>query len=145
MRTMGKTSVVTAAIVLIAACAPAPPKEMAVRTDPAPVAEDFPDVGEIVEASWVEERLGASEGRIEAPGPSVFELSAVVKLRLEAVSKMIGDLKCHAGVPDVPKQLKALVPSGAAWVSCELPTTTKSRTAFVVEGSEQAFLRSRTM
>ncbi|MFD6068472.1 MULTISPECIES: hypothetical protein [Amycolatopsis] len=145
MRTMGKILGATAAIVLIAACAPAPPKEMAVRTDPAPVAEDFPDVGEIVEASWVEERMGASEGRIEAPGPSDLRLSAVVKLRREAVSKMISDLECDAGVPDVPKQLKGLLTPGVAWLSCDLPTTTKARTAFVVEGSEQAFLRSSTM
>ncbi|MEU8415044.1 hypothetical protein AB0C24_19860 [Amycolatopsis japonica] len=145
MRTMGKILGATAAIVLIAACAPAPPKEMAVRTDPAPVAEDFPDVGEIVEASWVEERMGASEGRIEAPGPSVFKLSAVVKLRPEAVSKVIADLKCKAGAPEVPNQLKGLLTPGVAWLSCELPTTTKARTAFVVDGSEQAVLRSTTM
>lgn len=145
MRTMGKTLGITAAIVLIAACAPAPPKEMAVRTDPAPVAEDFPDLGEIVEASWVEERMGTSEGRIEAPGPSDLRLSAVVKLRREAVARILDDHKCHAGVPVVPKQLKMLLPPGAAWLSCELPTTTKSRTAFVADGSEQAFLTSTTM
>ncbi|WP_340686460.1 hypothetical protein LCL61_09290 [Amycolatopsis coloradensis] len=145
MRTMGKTWGITAAVVLIAACAPARPEEMAVRTDPAPVAEDFPDVGEIVEASWVEERMGTSEGRIEAPGPSDLRLSAVVKLRPAAVSKVISDLKCGAGVPEVPKQLKGLLTPGVAWLSCELPTTTKSRTAFVVDGSEQAFLRSTTM
>ncbi|MFC3452217.1 hypothetical protein [Amycolatopsis speibonae] len=145
MRTMGKTLGITAAIMLIAACDPAPPEEMAVRTDPAPVTEDFPDVGEIVEASWVEERLGTSNSRIEAPGPSDLQLSAVVKLRLEAVSKMISALKCHVGVPEAPKQLKALLPSGVAWLSCELPTTTKTRTAFVVDGSEQAFLISTTM
>ncbi|RSN56421.1 hypothetical protein DMH01_32100 [Amycolatopsis sp. WAC 04182] len=147
MRTMGKILGTTAAIVLIAACAPAPPPpgEPAVHTDTASVAEDFPDIGEIVEASWVEERMGASEGRIEAPGPSVFKLSAVVKLRPEAVSKMISELKCKAGAPDVPKQLKGLVTPGVAWLSCGLPTTTKARTAFVVEGSEQAFLRSSTM
>ncbi|UUV34492.1 hypothetical protein NQK81_13925 [Amycolatopsis roodepoortensis] len=146
MRTMGKTLGITAAVVLIAACSsPPPPAEMAVRTDSAPVAEDFPEVGEIVAASWVEERMGASEGRIEAPGPSVFKLSAVVKLRPEAVSKMISELKCTSGAPDVPKQLKGLVTPGVAWLSCGLPTTTKARTAFVVEGSEQAFLRSSTM
>ncbi|WP_410650972.1 hypothetical protein [Amycolatopsis sp. cmx-4-54] len=145
MRTMGKFLGSTAAIVLIAACAPAPPEEMAVRTDPAPVAEDFPDVGEIVEASWVEERMGAAEGRIEAPGPSDLRLSAVVKLRREAVAKVIGDLKCHPEAPEAPKQLKALLPPGVAWLSCELPTTTKARTAFVVDGSEQAFLISTTM
>ncbi|KFU79588.1 hypothetical protein SAMN04489729_3027 [Amycolatopsis lurida] len=145
MHTMGKILGSTAAIVLIAACAPAPPKEMAVRTDSAPVAEDFPDVGEIVEASWVEERMGASDGRIEAPGPSDLRLSAVVKLRREAVAKMISDLECTAGAPDVPNQLKGLLTPGVAWLSCDLPTTTKARTAFVVEGSEQAFLRSSTM
>ncbi|WP_410585361.1 hypothetical protein [Amycolatopsis sp. lyj-108] len=145
MRTMGKTLGSLAAIVLIAACAPAPPEKMAVRTDTAPVAEDFPDVGEIVEARWVEERMGVSEGRVEAPGPSDLRLSALVKLRPEAVSKVISDLKCHAGAPPAPEQLKALLPSGVKWLSCELPTTTKSRTAFVVDGSEQAFLTSTTM
>ncbi|MFI9450508.1 hypothetical protein [Amycolatopsis sp. NPDC052450] len=145
MRTMGKTLGSLAAIVLIAACAPEPPPKMVVQTDTAPVAEDFPDIGEIVEAHWVEERMGVSEGRIEAPGPSDLRLSALVKLRLEAVSKVISDLKCHAGAPAAPEQLKALLPSGVKWLSCALPTTTKSRTAFVVDGSEQAFLTSTTM
>ncbi|MFJ8916912.1 hypothetical protein [Amycolatopsis sp. NPDC102389] len=145
MRTLGKTLGITAAIVLIAACSPEPPKKMAVRTDTAPVAEDFPEIGEIVEASWVEERLGASEGRIEAPGPSDLRLSALVKLRIDAASKVVSGYKCHAGVPAAPEQLKALMPSGVAWLSCELPTTTKSRTVFVAAGSERAFLTSTTM
>ncbi|MFD5243875.1 hypothetical protein ACFWIW_05005 [Amycolatopsis sp. NPDC058340] len=145
MRTMGKMLGTTAAIVLIAACAPAPPKEVAVHTDPAPVAEDFPEIGEIVQASWVEERLGASEGRIEAPGPSDLRLSAVVKLRREAVAKVLDGYKCQAGSPAVPEPLKGLFPTGVKWLSCELPTTTKARTAFVADGSEQAFLTSTTM
>lgn len=148
MRIMGKTWVITAAVVLTAACTsppPPPPKEPVVSTDPAAVAEDFPDLGEIVEASWVEERQGESGGRIEAPGPSVFKLSAVVKLRPEAVSKVMTGKNCHAGAPIAPEPLKALLPAGVAWVSCGLPMTTKSRTAFVVAGSEQAFLTSSTM
>ena len=145
MRTMGKTLGITAAIVLIAACDPVPPKEVAVHTDPAPVAEDFPEVGEIVSASWVEERMGAAEGRDAAPGPSDLRLSALVKLRREAVAKVLADYKCQAGSPAVPEPLKGLFPTGVKWLSCALPTTTKSRTAFVVEGSEQAFLRSTTM
>ncbi|WP_409497234.1 hypothetical protein [Amycolatopsis sp. cmx-11-12] len=146
---MGKMLVV-AAVVLTAACDPAPPEEpeakaVAVHTDPAPVAEEFPEVGEIVEASWVEERMGVSQGRIEAPGPSDLRLSAVVKLRPEAVSKVLTGKNCHAGAPVAPEPLKALLPVGVAWVSCELPTTTKSRTAFVAAGSEQAFLTYTTM
>ncbi|MFE6613062.1 hypothetical protein [Amycolatopsis sp. NPDC057786] len=146
MRTMGKTWGSTAAVVLIAACSsPPPPAEMAVRTDSAPVAEDFPEVGEIVSASWVEERMGATEGRDAAPGPSDLRLSALVKLRREAVAKVLADYKCQAGSPAVPESLKGLFPSGVKWLSCALPTTTKARTAFVVEGSEQAFLTSTTM
>ncbi|MEV6911088.1 hypothetical protein [Amycolatopsis sp. NPDC051071] len=147
MRTVGKMLGSTAAVVLIAACAPAPPppKEPVVSTDPAAVAEDFPEVGEIVEASWVEERQGESEGRIEAPGPSVFRLSAVVKLRPEAVSKVMTGKNCHAGAPVAPEPLKALLPADVSWLSCELPMTTKSRTAFVSPGFEQAFLTSSTM
>ncbi|MGY6655094.1 hypothetical protein ACXIZN_23300 [Amycolatopsis sp. TRM77291] len=145
MRTLGKTLGITAAVVLIAACDPVPPKETAVHTDPAPVAEDFPEVGEIVAASWVEERMGASEGRDAAPGPSDLRLSALVKLRREAVTKVLGEYECQAGSPAVPEPLKGLFPSGVAWLSCELPTTTKSRTAFVADGSEQAFLTSTTM
>ncbi|MBE1579188.1 hypothetical protein ACFORH_27785 [Amycolatopsis roodepoortensis] len=145
MRTLGKTLGITAAIVLIAACDPVPPKETAVHTDPAPVAEDFPEVGEIVAASWVEERMGASEGRDAAPGPSDLRLSALVKLRREAVTKVLADYKCQAGSPAVPESLKGLFPSGVKWLSCALPTTTKSRTAFVADGSEQAFLTSTTM
>lgn len=142
---MGKTGAV-AAVVLTAACT-SPPRleEPVVYTDPAAVAEDFPEVGEIVEASWVEERLGVSEGRIEAPGPSDLRLSAVVKLRLEAVSKVMSGYKCQAGVPVTPEPLKALLPSGVAWLSCELPVNGKARTAFVAPGSEQAFLTSTTM
>ncbi|MEU3624440.1 hypothetical protein BS329_29315 [Amycolatopsis coloradensis] len=146
MRTMGKMSVV-AAVVLTAACTspPPPPKEPVVSTDAAAVAEDFPDLGEIVEASWVEERQGESKDRIEAPGPSVFRLSAVVKLRPEAVAKVMTGKNCHPGAPVAPEPLKALLPTGVAWVSCELPTTTKARTAFVAAGSEKAFLTSSTM
>ncbi|AUI56967.1 hypothetical protein [Amycolatopsis sp. BJA-103] len=146
MRTVGKTWVITAAVVLTAACtSPPPPKEPVVSTDPAPVAEEFPEVGEIVEASWVEERMGVSEGRIEAPGPTDLRLSAVVKLRPEAVSRVMAGKNCHAGAPVAPEPLKALLPTGVAWLSCELPMTTKSRTAFVVAGSEQAFLTYTTM
>ncbi|MFI7119702.1 hypothetical protein [Amycolatopsis sp. NPDC049868] len=145
MRIMGKTLGITAAIVLIAACAPAPPKQAAVHTDPAAVAEDFPEVGEIVQASWVEERMGNAEGRDAAPGPSDLRFSALVKLRGEAVAKVLADYKCQAGSPAVPESLKGLFPSGVKWLSCELPTTTKTRTAFVADGSEQAFLTSTTM
>ncbi|MFE5506955.1 MULTISPECIES: hypothetical protein [Amycolatopsis] len=145
MRTLGKMLGVTAAIVLIAACDPVPPKEVAVHTDPAPVAETFPEVGEIVQASWVEERMGASEGRVAAPGPSDFRLSAVVKLRPEAVAKVLDGYKCQAGSPAVPEPLKGLFPSGVKWLSCELPMNGKARTAFVADGSEQAFLTSTTM
>ncbi|WP_410658718.1 hypothetical protein [Amycolatopsis sp. lyj-112] len=147
MRTMGKMWLV-AAVVLTAACTPAPPpapKEPVVHTDPAPVAETFPEVGEIVEASWVEERVGTSEGRIEAPGPTDLRLSALVKLRIEAVSKVISGAKCKAGSPTPPESLKALVPSGVAWLSCELPMNGEMRTAFVSPGSERAFLTSKTM
>ncbi|EME52734.1 hypothetical protein [Amycolatopsis decaplanina] len=145
MRTMGKTLGITAAVVLIAACDPAPPEEAAVRTDPAPVAETFPEVGEIVEASWVEEKLGAAEGRVAAPGPTDYRLSALVKLGPGAARKVRSDHECHAGVPAVPEPLKGLVPSGVAWLSCELPANGKARAAFVVDGSEQAFLTSTTM
>ncbi len=148
MRTVGKILVV-AAVVLTAACDPAPPGEpeekAAVHTDPAPVAEEFPEVGEIVEASWVEERMGVSEGRIEAPGPTDLRLSAVVKLRLEAVSRVMSGKECHLGTPAAPESLKALMPTGVAWLSCALPATGKARTAFVSAGSEKAFLTYTTM
>ncbi|OXM56646.1 hypothetical protein CFP71_12500 [Amycolatopsis thailandensis] len=145
MRTMGKTSVITAAVMLIAACDPAPPEEAAVHTDPAPVAETFPEVGEIVEASWVEEKMGASEGRVAAPGPTDYRLSALVKLRIDAVSKVMSGYECHAGTPAAPERLKALLPSGVSWLSCALPANGKARTAFVSAGSEKAFLTSTTM
>ncbi|MEV7555926.1 hypothetical protein AB0N89_40450 [Amycolatopsis sp. NPDC089917] len=145
MRTMGKTSAITAAVMLIAACDPAPPEEAAVHTDPAPVAKTFPEVGEIVEASWVEEKMGAPEGRAAAPGPADYRLSALVKLRADAVSKVMSGFECHADVPVAPAQLTTLLPSGVAWLSCELPANGKARTAFVAAGSEQAFLTSTTM
>ncbi|GAB3740068.1 hypothetical protein GCM10027598_69970 [Amycolatopsis oliviviridis] len=145
MRTMGKTLGITAAVVLIAACDPAPPAETAVHTDPAPVAETFPEVGEIVETSWVEEKMGAAEGRVAAPGPTDYRLSAVVKLRREAAAKVLDEHKCQAGSPAVPEPLKGLVPSGVKWLSCELPANGKARTAFVADGTEQGILTSTTM
>ncbi|OXM45564.1 hypothetical protein [Amycolatopsis alba] len=145
MRTMGKTTVITAAVLLLAACDPAPPEEAAVHTDPGPVAETFPEVGEIVEASWVEEKMGAPEGRAAAPGPTDYRLSAVVRLRGDAAAKVLDDHECHAGSPAVPESLKGLVPSGVKWLSCELPANGKARTAFVADGADQAFLTSTTM
>ncbi|MFK0250957.1 hypothetical protein ACIQUM_40210 [Amycolatopsis azurea] len=146
MRTMGKTLGITAAVALIAACDPAPPEEEAVvHTDPAPVAKTFPEVGEIVEASWVEEKMGASEGRVAAPGPTDYRLSALVKLGPGGAQKVLSGYECHTGVPAAPEQLKALLPSGVAWRSCELPANGRARTAFVVAGADQAFLSSTTM
>ncbi len=147
MRTMGKLSGSTAAIVLIAACAPAPPPEgkAVVHTDPVAVAETFPEVGEIVEASWVEEKMGGPEGRVSVPGPTDYRLSALVKLRIEAVSKVMSGYPCQAGAPTAPEPLKTLMPTGVAWISCRLPMNGKGRTAFVSPGSELAFLKSTTM
>jgi hypothetical protein len=147
MRTMGKMLGSTAAVVLIAACTPPPPEAPPVSTDPAPVAETFPEVGEIAEASWVEEKMGVSEGRVEAPGPSDFRLTALVKLGPEAVPKVLSSYKCSqvGQLPKTPEQLKALIPAKVSWLSCELPMTGRTRTAYVVPGSEQAVLIAQTM
>ncbi|MBB5855979.1 hypothetical protein ACFQ05_34295 [Amycolatopsis umgeniensis] len=52
MRSMGKTLGSTAAVVLIAACDPAPPEDAAVHTDPAPVVRTFPEIVEASGAQW---------------------------------------------------------------------------------------------
>ncbi|ANN19819.1 hypothetical protein SD37_32190 [Amycolatopsis orientalis] len=146
MRTMGKMLGSTAAVVLIAACAPPPPEVPPVLTDPAPVAETFPEVGEIAEVSWVDEKMGGPDGRLEAPGPSDFRLTALVKLGPEAVPKVLSSYKCSQGeLPDTPERLKPLIPAKVSWLSCELPMTTRSRTVYVVPGSEQAVLIAQTM
>ncbi|KZB80005.1 hypothetical protein [Amycolatopsis regifaucium] len=147
MRTMGKMLGSTAAVVLIAACTPPPPEAPPVSTDPAPVAETFPEVGEIAEVSWVEEKMGAPEGRVEAPGPSDFRLTALVKLGLEAVPKVLSSYKCTqvGQLPDTPERLKPLIPAKVSWLSCDLPTTTRSRTVYVVPGSAEAVLIAQTM
>ena len=148
MRTVGKTLGITAAVVLIAACDPAPPEETAaLHTDPGPVAKTFPELGKISEASWVEEKMGGAEGRVSAPGPTDYRLSALVKLGPSVVPKVLSWYECSQvdQLPETPERLKALIPAKVSWFSCRMPTNGKDRTAYVAPGSDQAVLTSMTM
>ncbi|OMB96460.1 hypothetical protein A5733_11880 [Mycobacterium sp. NS-7484] len=125
----------------------APPTE--VRHDLEPLTKRFPAIGNPVDATWMSGTLGAqSDNRATAPGPSVYWIEAVIKLRpttADALRQKFAPTSTGE-VPDLNEGLRAHVPAGPFLTSIAMDTALSTddwrSTAYLDSGSDTLVLRS---
>lgn len=90
-----------------------PIEEAEVRTDQQPLADEFPQLGGLVEAHWVGGRLGNDD----VPGPSTYFIEAVVTLAPDDLARLTDryEFTTASDTPQPPQSLTPFLDEGAVW------------------------------
>ena len=91
-----------------------PPLAGKVRTDPATITREFPQLGRVVEAHWRAGPLGVADDR--APGPTDQLVEAALRLTPADLARLAGHYHfAPAGPPQPPAELAPFLAGNGVW------------------------------